>query len=84
MITIELKGIDSGENFSPLAFPSNKMELKNGTTLKALADFPWLGIEINKKFQIAWGGEYVRAGGLTWSVQQLIEEIEYGHWLIKE
>ncbi len=56
------------------------MGLTNGTILKATVDMPQVNLRTGQMFAIYWNGEYVRACGLTWLIDSLIEEINIGYW----
>lgn len=63
-------------------FPKNELGLRNFTYLKSNEDQFWAGIKKEQVFSIIWDGAYVRADGLTWSVERIIDEIKLGYWTI--
>jgi|GEM_PF-3902362 len=64
-------------------FPANPLNLKRGTVLEAADPIcRSCGVQIGQRFPIGFDGEYVRCGGLTWSVDQLVGEIRAGYWAI--
>ena len=65
-----------------LQFPDNELGLQNGTVLSPVNDMPWCGLRAGQEFEISWNGKFVCAGGLTWTVEQLVEEIKRGFWLL--
>jgi hypothetical protein len=65
-----------------LSFPQNRLELVNGSILRAKETMPYLGLSKGQGLCIFWNGEYVQCGGLTWSVEKLCNEIERGVWQI--
>lgn len=77
-----VEGIEGGKDFDPASFPDNDLGLENGTVLRPAKDMPWCGLKANQEFTINWDGKYVRAGGLTWLVENLSKEIEAGIWQI--
>lgn len=80
---ITLEGIDGGKPIEqPLEFPENELDLKNGTLLTPTDDMPWFGLITGQQFSINFDGVYIRSGGLSWSIAQLIEEIKAGYWQI--
>ena len=63
-----------------MEFPKNKFGLQNGTLLSPKEAMPWFGLKAGQMFPIFFDGTYVVAGGLSWSVEQLVSEIEAGYW----
>lgn len=82
MTKIELKGIYGGLGFQAKEFPANDLGLTNGSILSPVDDMPFFGLSAGQKFSIVWNGQYIRAGGLTWSVEQLQKEINAKYWNI--
>ncbi len=80
--TIYLEGIDGGTAFDAAPFPDNELNLQNGATLKPNKDMPWFGLKYGQEFVINYDGEVVRAGGLSWGVEQLVIEINKGFWQV--
>jgi len=77
-----LEGINGGPAVDAKPFPHNNKGLDNGTTLAATSDMPWFGINVGQQFGIFWDGEFIRAGGLSWSIDGLSKEIDAGYWEI--
>ncbi len=67
-------------------FPKNELGLKRGTILKAKPALEGqLGLKTGNRIPIGFDGEYVRCYGFTWSIDQLVREIEeLGYWEIDE
>lgn len=63
-------------------FPENSFGLKRGTVLKVIDPFvtECLGLAVLAIIPIGYDGEYIRSGGLTWDLEQIIEEIEEHHF----
>lgn len=61
-------------------FPENRHNLTNGSLLRSVEAMSWAGLEKDQVFAIHFDGEYIRAGGLTWGVDQICNEIDTGIW----
>lgn len=65
-------------------FPFNSMGIQRGTVIRSndILVERQLGIKIGEKIPVGFDGEYVRCGPFTWSIDQLMDEIDYGCWVI--
>lgn len=65
-------------------FPSNLMGIQRGTLIRSnhIQVEKQLGIKIGEKIPVGFDGEYVRCGPFTWSIDQLMDEIDRGYWVI--
>ncbi len=62
-------------------FPENLLGIKRGTILEAIHPVvSQLGMKVGDKLVVGFDGAYVRCMGFTWSIDQLVEEIEMGVW----
>ena len=62
------------------SMPENRHGLKNGTKIVATQPYPFFQVEHGEELALLWDGEYVRHGGLTWSVESISNEIDHGLW----
>jgi hypothetical protein len=65
-------------------FPKNTLGIERGTYVRC-ADIEvqkQLGIKVGQSIPVGFDGEYVRFGPFTWSIDQLVGEIEGGYWEI--
>ena len=67
----------------------NKTEQKqydfsNGCIIKANKDLPFFGLEKGDVLPISLDGDILRVGPLSWSTEQLTNEINDGIWSIED
>ena len=63
--------------------PANRYDLNNGTKIVATQDYPFFEMQKGDEILLWWDGEYIRHGGLTWSVESMCNELDNGLWEIK-
>lgn len=64
-------------------FPDNILGLRRGSVLEAMDEVVnQITLNVGTKIVIGYDGEYVRFGPFTWSIEQILEEIERGIWRI--
>jgi hypothetical protein len=65
-------------------FPENSLGIKRGTVIRCNHPLveEQLGIKIGAPILIGFNGEYVICGPFTWSIEQLVDEITSGYWVI--
>ena len=61
-----------------------KYSFSNGCILKANKDLPFFGIDKGDILPLYFDGKYLRIGSLSWSPEQIAEEINDGVWTIVE
>ncbi len=62
---------------------AEKYDFSKGCILRANRDLPFLGISKNSIIEVKNDGEYLRVGSLTWSSDQLKQEIEDKVWTME-
>ena len=68
-------------------FPENPLELKRGSFLTVISPEveKSTGLKVGRHIPIGYDGTFVRSGGLTWSIDQLVNEIrDKGYWEVAE
>ncbi len=63
--------------------PANRYNLNNGTKIVATKDYPFFEMQKGDEILLWWDGEYIRHGGLTWSVESMCNELDNRLWEIK-
>jgi len=63
-------------------FSKNSLDICRGTILRANQNISYLGVKIGDLLPIGFDGQYVRCQGLTWGIEDLVEEIRSGVWTI--
>jgi len=66
------------------AFPSNPLGIRRGTVIRSNhADVEnQLGVKVGEAIPIGFDGKYIRCGPFSWDMEQLIQEIDHGYWVI--
>ena len=66
-------------------FPKNNIGLVRGSIIVALTDRTnYLGVKKGSGIPIGFDGNYIRCSNLTWSIDDLVEEIREGIWEIAD
>jgi putative AlgH/UPF0301 family transcriptional regulator len=60
-----------------------KYDFSKGAVLKANEEMAFLGVEKGQEITVQNDGQYLRIGPLTWSAEQLEEEIKNGVWTLE-
>jgi hypothetical protein len=64
-------------------FPDNPLGLKRGSILEAIhPDVNQLMLAVGQRILIGYDGEHIRCGPFTWSVEQIVDEINKGIWKV--
>jgi hypothetical protein len=64
-------------------FPKNEYGLIRGTILEGNNEaVRLLGLEVGEKIPIGYDGEFIRCGGIVWSINRIMEEIKKGWWIV--
>ncbi|MDB4984754.1 MAG: hypothetical protein JWM20_933 [Patescibacteria group bacterium] len=71
------------EEFPKPKTPDMKYDFQNGI-IKANEDMAFLGISKGDTLQPKFDGTYWAVGPLTWSAEQLAEEIDGGTWTFEK
>ena len=66
-----------------IKFPQNKFGIKYCATLISNDDQLWCGLMMGDTFQITYDGKFVKSGGLSWSIDQIMNEIDKDFWTIR-
>ena len=69
----------------PEPFPENSLNLKRGSVLEAVYEDigEWIdGLKPGDKIIIGFDGEYVSFLSYSWSIEQIVDEINSGYWKI--
>ncbi|MDP3696821.1 MAG: hypothetical protein Q8R55_02190 [Candidatus Taylorbacteria bacterium] len=68
-------------------FPENPLGLKRGSFLTVISPEveKSTGLKVGRHIPIGYDGEFIRSGGLTWSIDTLVGEIsDRGWWEVAE
>jgi hypothetical protein len=69
--------------FRDMSFPANGLGIQRGTLLRAVDPrVSQLGLGVGDLIPVGYDGEYVRCGPFTWSIEQLVQEVNDGIWEI--
>ncbi len=63
-------------------FPENPLGLKRGSFLKVISPEvdKSTGLKVGRHIPIGFDGKHVKSGGLSWSIDQLVDEIRDRKW----